>query len=145
MPIIHRNAHVAYSPHDLFAVVNDVDHYSDFLPWCPSSRVLSRNRDEVRAELEIAKGGFHKSFTVLYRLQQDKMIEVRLVEGPFRRLEGFWRFEAQAGDDCKVSFDLEYEFSSRMIGLVAGPIFSQAADSLLDAFVARSRQIYGRR
>lgn len=144
MTTIHKSALVSYSSGQMYALVNDVDAYAQFLPWCRSSRVLSRNADEVRASVEIAHGALHKSFTTLNRLQQDKMIEMRLIEGPFRRLEGFWRFDILGEQACKVSLDLDFEFSNRLVGMAMGPIFTQIANSLVDAFCKRARDVYGK-
>ena len=93
MPTIKKSALVHHSAAQMFALVNDIESYSQFLPWCRSSTVLSRSEDEVRAQLELAKGAVHKTFTTVNRLQKDKIMEMRLVEGPFQHLEGFWRPE----------------------------------------------------
>jgi ribosome-associated toxin RatA of RatAB toxin-antitoxin module len=145
MTTIHRNALVPYSTDEMFALVDDIDTYREFLPWCSASNVLARDADEVRATIELSKGGLNKSFTTVNRLQKGKMIEMRLVEGPFRHLEGFWRFDALPESGCKVSLDLDFEFSSRMMGLMIGPVFTQVANSLVDAFCKRAEQVYGRR
>ena len=105
----------------------------------------SRDDDEVRASVELAKGAIQKSFSTLNRLQHNKMIEMRLVEGPFHHLEGFWRFEALGEGSCKVSLDLEYEFTSRLLKMAVGPVFNQIANTLVDAFCARAVEIYGKR
>ena len=145
MPIVHRSALVLYPASTMFALVNDVESYPRFLPWCRSAQVISRNRDEIRATIEMIKGGVHKSFTTCNRLQQDKMVEIRLLDGPFRRLEGFWRFEPLREDACKVSLDLEFEFSNGLLQAVVGPVFSQIANSLVDAFCKRAKELYGGR
>src|SRR3569832_467928 len=103
MPAISRNALVPYSPAEMFALVDDVAVYPQFLPCCKNARVLSRNDDEVRASLEHARGGYEKSFTTCNRLQNDKMIEMRQEDGPFRHLVGYWRFEAIGEQACMVS------------------------------------------
>lgn len=144
MPNISKQALVPYTAAEMFDLVDDVDAYSQFLPWCRTSRVLSRSEDEVKASIEIAHGALHKSFTTRNRIQHAKMIEMRLLEGPFRHLEGFWRFEPLGERACKVSLDLEFEFASRLIGLAMGPIFSQISSSLVDAFVKRAEQVYGK-
>lgn len=133
-----------YSCGRMFALVDDIDSYAQFLPWCRSARVLARGSDEVRAVVEIAHSGLHKSFTTLNRLQRDKMIEMRLVEGPFRRLEGYWRFDLLGDEACKVSLDLDFEFSNRLVGLALGPVFTQIANTLVDAFCKRARDVYGK-
>lgn len=144
MTTINKSALVAYSAAQMYALVNDVDAYATFLPWCRSSKVLSRDEDVIRATVEIAHGSLHKSFTTRNRLQRDKMIEMRLEEGPFKRLDGFWRFDVLGGQACKVSLDLEFEFNNRLVGLAMGPIFSQIANSLVDAFSKRAVDVYGK-
>jgi ribosome-associated toxin RatA of RatAB toxin-antitoxin module len=145
VPSISKSALVNYSAADMFALVNDVPAYQEFLPWCGGSEELSRIDDEVKASVVIAISGLNKAFTTLNRLQQNKMIEISLIDGPFKHLHGFWRFDALAEDACKISFDLEYEFSSRLLGMAVGPVFSQIANSMLDSFCQRAEDIYGKR
>jgi len=145
MTSISKSALVAYSPAQMFALVDGIEAYPEFLPWCRGAKVLSRTDDEVRATIELSKGGVEKAFTTCNRNQKNKMIEMRLVEGPFRQLEGFWRFDALGDDGCKVSFDLEFEFASRMLGMVVGPVFSQIANSMVDSFHKRAVEVYGKR
>ena len=144
MPTISKTALVSYSAAEMYRLVDDVRAYPDFLPWCGGSQELSRTDDEVRARVEIAYGAIHKSFTTLNRLQKNKMIEISLVDGPFKHLHGFWRFEALDEKACKVSLDMEYEFSSRLISLTLGPVFSQIANSMMDAFCKRAEVVYGK-
>lgn len=146
MPAVNRHALVPYTPAEMFGLVDDVEAYPDFLPWCREARVLVRTEDEVRATIELAKGAVRKAFTTHNRLQKDKMIEMRLVEGPFRHLDGFWRFDAlDGGGSCRVSLDLEFEFSSKVLAIAIGPVFNQIANSLVDAFARRAREVYGDR
>jgi ribosome-associated toxin RatA of RatAB toxin-antitoxin module len=145
MASINRSALVPYSPAEMFALVDDIEAYPEFLPGCRGTRVLSRSTDEVRATIELSKGGVEKAFTTSNRSQQNKMIEVRLVEGPFKHLNGFWRFDPLGESGCKVSLDLEFEFASRVLGMVVGPVFSQIANSLVDSFLKRAEQVYGKR
>jgi len=145
MPVINRNALVPYSAAEMYALVDDIKAYPQFLPWCRSATEWSRGEDEVKASIELHRGGVHKTFTTLNRLQRDKMIEVRLVEGPFHHLEGFWRFESLSPATSRVSLDLEYEFSSHLLRLAIGPVFSQIANTLMDAFCERAVGLYGKR
>lgn len=142
MPTISKSVLAPYSAAQMFAVVDDVESYPLFLPWCKSAKVLSRSGDEVRARIEMARGSIHKSFSTCNRRQQDKMIEIRLLEGPFRHLEGFWRFDALGESACKVSLDMDFEFSNRVVGVALGPVFSQIANTLVDAFHKRATAIY---
>lgn len=145
MKTINRNALVPYSAAEMFALVDDIDAYEDFLPWCAESKVLSRDEDLVRGAIRLSKGGIEKSFTTANRVQKDKMIEMRLEEGPFHHLEGFWRFDALDEQSCKISLLLEFEFSSKLLGLTIGPVFNQIANSMVDAFVKRATDVYGKR
>lgn len=143
MTTISKSALVPYTPAQMFALVDNIEAYPSFLPWCRNSRILSRNDDEVRATLELSKGGVEKAFTTCNRNQKDKMIEIRLLDGPFKRLDGYWRFDALGEDGCKIALDLEFEFASRMLDMVVGPVFSQIANSLVDAFMQRAVDVYG--
>lgn len=142
MPTIKRNALVTYTPEQMFSLVDNIASYPDFLPWCRSSREHDRNDNEVRATIEIAKGHVNKSFTTHNRLQHYKTIEMRLIDGPFKQLHGFWRFDELNGSACKVSLDLDFEFSNKLVGLAIGPIFNQVANTLVDAFVQRAKVVY---
>ena len=143
MTAINKSALLPYSVAQMFALVNEIEAYPQFLPWCKSTVVHHRTHDEVRASIQIAKGGVQHAFTTLNRLQQDKMIEMRLVEGPFRHLEGFWRFEPVGNEGCRVKFDLEFEFSNKLISLTVGPVLQKIAESFIDAFSERAKEIYG--
>ena len=144
MTTINKSALVRYSASEMFALVNDIESYPQFLPWCRSAQVLSRETDEVRATLELARGGIQKSFTTSNRLQADKIIEIRLVEGPFRHLNGFWRFDPLSEQASKVSLDMSFEFAP-VLDFVIGPVFRSIADSLVDAFHKRAVEVYGKR
>ena len=143
MPTINKSALVEFKPHEMFCIVDDVEKYSEFLPWCGASSVLSRSEDEVKASVEISHSGIKKTFTTLNRLQPGKIIEMQLINGPFKHLHGFWRFEPLGDKGCKVTLDLEYEFSSKLLGLAIGPVFTQIANTLVDAFCKRAESVYG--
>ena len=143
MPAINKTVMVSYAQEAMYALVNDVDRYSEFVPYCVSSTVLNRNDDEVRATLAFAHKGIHKSFTTLNRLQPHQMIEIFLVDGPFKRLEGFWRFEVETEKSSRIILDLEFEFSNRLLAMMFGPVFNQVAVTLVDAFTQRAKAVYG--
>ncbi len=145
MTTISKSALVPYTPEEMYALVRDIESYPRFLPWCSEARVLSEDQDEVRATLTLSKGGVEKAFTTCNRHQSNKMIEMRLVEGPFKHLQGFWRFDPLGDHGCKVSMDMDFEFSSRMLGMVVGPVFSQVANTLVDSFQQRAVDVYGKR
>ena len=145
MTQISKQALLHYTPQEMFALVDDIPAYPQFLPWCSESHELSRSEDEVTASLTLAYSGINKSFTTKNRMQAHKMIEMRLVEGPFKQLQGFWRFEPLGEAACKVSLDLEFEFSNKIMGMAMGPVFSQVANTLVDAFSKRAESVYGKR
>lgn len=145
MRSIHRAESVPYAPSEMFDLVNDIEAYPQFLPWCQSAEVLERDAQQIRARLKVAKRGIETSFTTLNLLDTDRRVELRLVEGPFRRLEGLWRFEPQGVGGCRVSLDMAFEFSSRIMALTLGPVFSRAANFLVDSFVKRAHEVYGGR
>jgi ribosome-associated toxin RatA of RatAB toxin-antitoxin module len=144
--IIKRSALVHYSPAEIYALVNDVASYPEFLPWCRSAQVLDSSENEMTASVEIAKGMLNRSFTTHNQLDPPHHIELTLVDGPFKKLQGSWQFSALKTENaCKVSLQLEFEFESTMLSLAAGPIFTQIGNSLVDAFCKRAVEVYGER
>lgn len=143
MTSISKTALIPYSAAKMYDLVADVDNYHNFLPWCSGSRMLSQTPDEVKGQVDIQHMGLNKSFTTLNRMHKNKMIEIRLVDGPFKQLNGFWRFDALEENGCKISLDLEFEFSNKMMSMAFGPIFSQIANSMVDAFCKRAAVVYG--
>lgn len=146
MPLISRQSLVMYSPAEMYDLVNNINAYPDFLPWCKSSYIISESEDVIEASVEIAKGSLNKSFATRNLLQKNKMIEMKLLEGPFKHLEGFWRFQSLKDPSaCKVTLDLEFEFNSKLVGLAVGPVFSKIANTLVDSFCKRAVDVYGER
>jgi ribosome-associated toxin RatA of RatAB toxin-antitoxin module len=146
VPLISRNALVPYDVAEMYQLVDDIEAYSKFLPWCRSTEVISRTDEEVQASIEIAKGALNKSFTTINRLQKNKMIEMRLVKGPFKHLQGYWRFDALKNSQaCKISLDLDFEFESKLVAFAVGPVFNQIANSMVESFSKRAIEVYGER
>ncbi len=145
MESINRSALLPYTPQEMYVLVVDIESYPRFLPWCEGSRVLSRDGDEVRASIDFAVGNMTKSFTTRNRHQVNKMVEMHLIDGPFSRLDGCWRFDPLGDEGCKISLFLEYDFSSRMLSVVVGSVFSHIANTLVDAFQQRAVEVYGPR
>ncbi len=143
MPTIKRTLTVPYSATQMFELVNRIEDYPHFVPWCKSAEILTRTPDEIRARLDFSRGGLHKSFTTQNRLQSGKMIEVRLVEGPFHNLEGFWMFE-DTPDGSTVTLDMSFEFSNKLTSMMFGPLFTTVTNLLVDVFCQRATQVYGK-
>ena len=129
----------------MYELVNHVEAYPEFLPWCKSSQVLSRDADEVRATLCVSKAGLEKSFTTCNRLQANKMIEIRLLDGPFKHLHGFWRFQTLDVGSSRVSLDLEFELTGSFMDNFFEPVFTQIANSFVQLFCKRAIAVYGYR
>ncbi|MFY7697630.1 MAG: type II toxin-antitoxin system RatA family toxin [Legionella sp.] len=142
MTVVKKERVVPFTCEQMYTLVNDVERYAEFLPYFSHSIVHHRDQDQVQATLVIAAAGMSKSFTTRNRLQANKMIEIRLVDGPFSHLEGFWRFD-EVANGCLVSFDLEFEFVGRMFSMILGPMFEQITEKMVDAFCERAQDIYG--
>ena len=146
MSHIKRSALVHYSPAEMYTLVNDVATYPKFLPWCKSSKVISESDSEMIARVEIARGALKKSFTTKNKLHENNKIEITLVDGPFKALHGAWTFHPLKRDDaCKIELDLVFQFDSGLVSLAARPVFTQIANSLVDAFSKRAVEVYGER
>ncbi|MEO8400933.1 MAG: type II toxin-antitoxin system RatA family toxin [Gammaproteobacteria bacterium] len=143
MTTIKRSALVSYTPRQMFELVNSIEDYPRFLPWCRSTEVLKRTEKEVEASIEIAWSGMHKSLTSRNQLFQFDRIEITLVKGPFRHLEGRWGFVALGELGCRVNLELEFELTGHIVDKVFQPIFHHIANSLVDAFCRRAVAIYG--
>lgn len=138
MTSIKRTALVPYSPAQMFALVNDIERYPEFLPWCRQARVLSRDGERVQASLTVAKGPLHYQFSTANTLQPDTRIDMQLLEGPFRSLHGVWRFVPIPGGGCQVDLALEFEFHNRILHRTMGRLFEEIAGTLVDAFCRRA-------
>lgn len=146
MSHIHRTALVHYSPAEMYQLVNNVADYASFLPWCRKSVVNTESDTEMTASIEIAKGVLNKTFTTHNRLSKGTRIELNLVNGPFKKLSGYWQFDKLKTENaCKVSLDLDFEFDNAMMSIAAKPIFTQIANTLVDSFCKHAVTVYGER
>lgn len=145
MTVIRKSALVPYSADAMYGLVADVERYGEFLPWCGGARILARADDSLTASVDIAYRGVQKSFTTRNRLEPGRSMEMQLVDGPFRKLHGYWRFDPLDAGACKVSLDLDFDFANRLLGMVIGPVFESIANSLVDSFRSRAEALYGRR
>lgn len=141
--VVQKSALVKFSAQQMFDLVDDIESYPKFLPWCSGSRVLKREADIVDGQIEIAKAGFHKSFTTRNRLDQGGKIYMSLLEGPFKSLEGVWNFLPLREDASKISLDLEFEIASAFASLAFGPVFNQICNTMVTSFTQRAKVVYG--
>lgn len=141
---VARSALVPYTAREMFALVDDVEAYPLFLPWCNEAVVESRSGDVLVATLGVHLGPLRKRFTTRNTRRGFEAIEMELVGGPFRHLQGGWRFR-EVGEGCEVSLELDFAFENRLTNRMFGVLFEQTVNSLVDAFARRARELYGPR
>ena len=146
MKEIRRSALVPVPPQRMFALINDIERYPEFVAGCKAAEVLERDAGMLRARLTVGTGALHTSFVTRNRLEPDCSIQMDLEEGPFRSLTGRWTLtplELPGGTDaagCQVELVLRFELKGGLTGMAMGPLIERMASSLVDAFVARARQ-----
>lgn len=143
MSIVEKSALVPFSAQMMYDIVIDVAAYPDFLPWCRSSELLSSSEDEICGMIEVSKAGVTQSFVTCNQLTPPSRMEIRLKEGPFKKLEGAWEFRELREDACKVSLCLDFHFSSGLMDRAFGVVFEKIANSLVDAFCQRAVELHG--
>ncbi len=140
---LKRNAIVPYSQRQMFELVNNIEEYPRFLPWCRGSQIISRTEKEIVATLDIYWKGIHKSFTTRNILYPDERMAIQLVNGPLQRLDGIWHFIPLNERACKITLDLEFEFVGSIVDKLFQPVFQHIANTLVDAFCKRAAELYG--
>lgn len=140
---IQRSALLPYPARALYDLVNDVASYPEFLPWCSASEVIEVSETHMRASLAVAKGGLSQRFVTRNVLVPGQSIELNLEDGPFTQLHGHWVFKSLGDKACKISLDLTFDYAGPLVRATLGPLFNQAANTLVDAFCQRARQLYG--
>ncbi len=142
---VRRSAIVPHSVADMYAIVDDVASYPEFMPWCSDARELERSEELVVASLELSRGGLSRWFTTRNCRDTPHRLDMTLVDGPFRALDGGWHFRELGGNGAEIRLDIEFEFDSLLVGLTFGPLFEYTCNSLVDAFVGRAAALHGRR
>ncbi|WP_263771485.1 type II toxin-antitoxin system RatA family toxin [Propionivibrio soli] len=143
MALVEKSVLIARSAEQMFDLVDNVEDYPEFLPWCSDTRVDFRDVTKTVATLHISFLSVKSHFTTENLKERPLRMSLRLVDGPFRRLEGSWLFRPLAENACKVEFKLSYEFSSRVFERIIGPVFGQITTTFVDAFVKRADEVYG--
>ena len=143
MARVEKSVLIEHSAQRMFELVDRVEDYPQFLPWCSRTELKFRDPHKTAATLHISYLSVKSHFTTENDKETPSWMKIRLVDGPFRRLEGMWRFRALTEHACKIEFELSYEFSSRTFEKVIGPVFSNIVNTFVDAFVRRADQIYG--
>ena len=142
MNSVQRSALVAHPSARLYSLVADVEAYPRFLPWCSSATIQARHDDAVEATIGIDFRGLRQTFTTRNVLEPERAITISLVRGPFKSLDGLWRFQTLAPDASKVELTMRYEFASSILARLAGPVFNHIASTLVDAFIRRADSLY---
>jgi ribosome-associated toxin RatA of RatAB toxin-antitoxin module len=138
---VKRTALVSQPPAVLFAMINDIDAYPQFLPWCTHARVLERTDTHILATIGVRQGALSGEFTTRNTLEAERTITMHLVKGPFTTLEGRWQLTPLAPNGCRVDFTVKFAFKNRLTALLLEPLFAQTIGSLVDAFVQRARAL----
>lgn len=146
MKTVHKSVLIWYRPEEMYALVVDVVAYPQFLPWCDHANVVAVDGKGMTAEVGIAFAGVRQTFTTRNLHTPGRAVAMQLVNGPFSRLDGEWRF-IPLGDGtqraARVELVLNYGFDNVALGALVGPVFDRIAGSLVDAFVKRAEQVYG--
>jgi ribosome-associated toxin RatA of RatAB toxin-antitoxin module len=140
---VTKSVLVAHSAAEMFSLVDDVEAYPQFLPWCGGAKVLERHENGKTARLDIDYHGVKAHFTTSNENEPPDRIVITLKDGPFKHLHGEWRFRALAEDASKVELELAYEFTTHLIEAVVGRVFSHIANTFIDAFVRRAEKLHG--
>jgi ribosome-associated toxin RatA of RatAB toxin-antitoxin module len=143
MPLVKRSVLVAHSAQKMFELVQKVEDYPKFLPWCGGSSVKALEEGAVLASVDIDFKGLKQTFSTLNRHTPFSEILLVLQKGPFSSLSGSWKFSALEEHACEVQFELNYSFAAGLLGPLLTPVFDAIAGSFIDAFVARAEQLYG--
>jgi len=143
MSIVQKSALVKYSAQQMFEIVDDIESYPDFLPWCSGSKILLRDADIVEAELQISKAGFNKTFATRNRSDGHGKLFMTLLDGPFSSLDGVWDFMPLREDASKISLDLEFEMHGKFASLAFGAVFNQICNTMVKSFTDRAKHVYG--
>lgn len=140
---IQRSALLPYPAQALYDLVNDVAKYPEFLPWCSSAEILESTEVLMRARLGVAKGGLSQHFVTCNTLVPGQSIEMNLEKGPFTEFHGLWVFKPLGEKACKISLEMRFDYAGTIVKATLGPLFNQAANTLVDAFCQRAKHLYG--
>ena len=143
MAIVEKSVLIGHSAAKMYALVADVDAYPRFLPWCSGTEVKKLDPHRAAATLHVNYHGLRLHFTTENQMDAGALIDMKLVNGPFKHLDGYWRFVALSEQACKIEFQLSYELSGKLVEKIAGPVFNHIANTLVEVFVKRALALYG--
>lgn len=143
MAIVEKSVLIGHSAAKMYALVADCEAYPQFLPWCSATEVRPLEANKAAATLHINYHGLRLHFTTENRMERGALIDMKLVNGPFKHLDGYWRFVPLSEQACKIEFRLSYELSGKLMEKIAGPVFNHIANTLVEVFVKRAAALYG--
>lgn len=143
MPKVHKTVLLPYSAEQMYDLVEKVEDYPEFLPWCGGVTVFSRTEYNLEAEIVIAFKGLKQTFKTHNANTRPQAMLMEFKDGPFRYFKGQWRFDALGDAGVKVQFDLDYEFANKLFSMAIGPVFNVIAQTFIDGFVSRAKAVYG--
>lgn len=143
MALVNKSVLIGYSAEQMYTLVDRVEDYPQFLPWCGGVDVRRQDGDDMVASLAINYHGIKQTFSTRNTNVKPVSMKMTLVDGPFKHLEGTWHFKALREDACKIEFELHYEFSSKVLDQIIGPVFGMIANSFVDSFCKRAEVVYG--
>lgn len=142
MAKVEKSVLVPYSAAQMYALVDEVERYPEFLPWCGGTLLITRTEQTTEATIHINYHHVKQSFTTENHKTYPSLMEIRLKEGPFKHLFGSWHFKALNESACKIEFTLNYEFANKILEKIIAPVFNHIANTFVDAFVARAEKVY---
>ncbi|MCK9381988.1 MAG: type II toxin-antitoxin system RatA family toxin [Sulfuritalea sp.] len=143
MALVEKSVLIERTPEQMFSLVDRVEEYPQFLPWCGGTELHERTATLTAATLRINYHGLKSQFSTENTKEEPRLMDIRLTAGPFAHMDGHWRFTALGETACKVEFRLHYEFSSQLLEKVLGPVFNHIANTLVESFVKRAQEVYG--
>lgn len=143
MAVVEKSVLIERTATQMFELVDRVEDYPQFLPWCGGTELLERTDSKTAARIHINYHGLKAHFATENAKEPPRLMHIRLREGPFRSMDGGWRFTPLGDTACKVEFRLQYEFSSRILEKALGPVFHHIANTFVESFVKRAQQIHG--
>lgn len=143
MAVVEKSVLIERTAQQMFELVDRVEDYPEFLPWCGGTELLERTDDKTAARIHISYHGLKAHFATENAKEMPRWMDIRLREGPFRAMDGGWRFTSLGETACKVEFRLHYEFSSKILEKALGPVFHHIASTFVESFVKRAQQLYG--
>lgn len=143
MSSVTKTANVSFSAERMYDLVNDIESYPEFLPWCTEAKVYERADQSLKAEVSLATGKIRQSFTTENIMDPGRRIDIKLVSGPFKYLNGYWTFQDTGDQQCHIRLSMDFEFKNKLLKLTLNPIFNQFVNSLVGAFTQRAESVYG--